>query len=82
MKLSSALDLPLVRINQANSPDLESVSQHYSSELVLYIRKVLQIIPATMFQLMERIIDLQTNRIKELPTKLVSFVRPVFLTIV
>lgn len=70
LKLASALDAPLVRINQANSPDLESVSQHYSSELVLYIRKVLQIIPATMFQLMEKIIDLQTNKIKELPTKL------------
>lgn len=40
LKLASSLDVPLVRINQANSPDLESVSQHYSSELVLYIRKV------------------------------------------
>ena len=69
LKLASALDVPLLRINQANSLDLESVSQHYSSELVLYIRKVLQIIPATMFQLMEQIIDLQTNKIKELPTK-------------
>lgn len=42
-QLASALDLPLMRINQANSPDLGSVSQYYSSELVAYVRKVLQV---------------------------------------
>ncbi|KAH0509591.1 WASH complex subunit strumpellin [Microtus ochrogaster] len=40
LKLASALDLPLLRINQANSPDLLSVSQYYSGELVSYVRKV------------------------------------------
>lgn len=39
-QLASALDLPLLRINQANSPDLLSVSQYYSGELVSYVRKV------------------------------------------
>ena len=34
------MDLPLVRIGQANSPDLVSVSQYYSGELVAYVRKV------------------------------------------
>ena len=38
--MASALDLPLVRIGQANSPDLVSVSQYYSGELVNYVRKV------------------------------------------
>ena len=38
--MASALDLPLVRISQANSPDLVSVSQYYSGELVAYLRKV------------------------------------------
>jgi hypothetical protein len=42
VQLASALDLPLLRINQANSPDLLSVSQFYSGELVAYVRKVLQ----------------------------------------
>jgi len=37
------LDLPLLRINQAGSQDLVSVSQYYSSELVTYVRKVLQV---------------------------------------
>lgn len=39
-QLASALDLPLLRINQVNSPDLLSVSQFYSGELVAYVRKV------------------------------------------
>ena len=43
LKLASALDLPLMRVNQANSPDLVSVSQYYSSELVAYVRVVLQV---------------------------------------
>ncbi|XP_077991105.1 WASH complex subunit 5-like [Glandiceps talaboti] len=70
LKLSSALDLPLMRINQANSGDLISVSQYYSGELVSYVRKVLQIIPETMFGLLARIIQLQTNSIREVPTRL------------
>ncbi|XP_071483871.1 WASH complex subunit 5-like [Diadema antillarum] len=70
LKLASALDLPLIRINQANSPDLVSVSQYYSNELVAYVRKVLQIIPQTMFSLLSQIIQLQTHHIREVPTRL------------
>ncbi|EDO30084.1 predicted protein [Nematostella vectensis] len=70
LKMASAMDLPLVRIGQANSPDLVSVSQYYSGELVSYVRKVLQIIPQTMFGLLDKIIKLQTNNIKEVPTRL------------
>ena len=43
LQLASALDLPLMRISQAKSPDLMSVSQYYSGELVSYVRKVLQV---------------------------------------
>ncbi|XP_071514464.1 WASH complex subunit 5 isoform X1 [Panulirus ornatus] len=70
LKLSSGLDLPLLRINQARSPDLISVSAYYSGELVAYVRKVLQIIPETMFGLLAKIIKLQTEKIKEVPTRL------------
>lgn len=72
LKLASALDLPLLRISQSGSPDLEPVSQYFSSELVAYVRKVLHIIPETMFGVMARIIDLQTNEVKELPTRLMK----------
>ena len=70
LKLASALDLPLMRINMANSNDLVSVSQYYSGELVSYVRVVLQIIPETMFSLLAKIIQLQTTQIKEVPTRL------------
>ncbi|XP_039594068.1 WASH complex subunit 5 [Polypterus senegalus] len=70
IKLASALDLPLLRINQANSPDLLSVSQFYSGELVSYVRKVLQIIPESMFTSLAKIIKLQIHDIMEVPTRL------------
>ncbi len=40
LKLSSALNLPCQRIDEAGSPDLASVSAYYSKELVNYTRKV------------------------------------------
>ncbi|XP_078253866.1 WASH complex subunit 5 [Rhinoraja longicauda] len=70
LKLASGLDLPLMRINQANSSDLLSVSQYYSGELVAYVRKVLQIIPESMFRSLAKIIKLQTHNVMEVPTRL------------
>jgi len=70
LKMASALDLPLVRISQANSPDLVSVSQYYSGELVAYLRKVLQIIPESIFGQLASIINILTHKMKELPTRL------------
>ncbi|XP_043227875.1 WASH complex subunit 5-like isoform X2 [Amphibalanus amphitrite] len=70
LKLCSALDLPLLRINQAQSQDLASVSQHYSAELVSYLRKVIQIIPETMFGLLDQIITIQTDQLQQTPTRL------------
>ena len=59
-----------MRISQAKSRDLVSVSQYYSSELVAYVRKVLQIIPQSLFKVLDQIILLQTDKIKEVPTRL------------
>lgn len=64
------METPLIRINQAGSDDLVSVSQYYSQELVSYIRRVLHIIPETMFVLMTQIIRLQTDVIKDVPVRL------------
>ncbi|XP_057658318.1 WASH complex subunit 5 [Diorhabda carinulata] len=69
LKLSSALEIPLLRINQAHSEDLISVSQYYSKELEIYVRKVLHIIPSMMFEKLARIIEMQTTVLKELPTR-------------
>lgn len=64
------MEVPLIRINQCNSENLMLVSQYYSNELVEYIRKVLHIIPETMFKYMANIVSLQTNDITEIPTRL------------
>ena len=69
VKLSSILNVPLVRINQAESPDLVSVSAYFSDELVDFTRAVLEVIPRSVFELLSRIIALQTQAIPELPTK-------------
>ncbi|XP_068618614.1 WASH complex subunit 5 isoform X2 [Battus philenor] len=70
LKIASAMEIPLLRINQAQSEDLVSVSQYYSNELIRYIQKVLQIIPEMVFNIVEKIIELQTWVIKEVPTKI------------
>ncbi|XP_034940027.1 WASH complex subunit 5 [Chelonus insularis] len=69
-KMASALEMPLLRINQAKSADLSSVSQYYSRQLESYARRVLQIIPETVFGLLAQIVHLETNIFKEIPTKL------------
>ena len=48
---------------------MESVAEYYSSELVKYIRRVLQTIPETMFGILDDIAALQSTRLQELPTK-------------
>eukprot|EP00045_Choanoeca_perplexa_P015316 m.190625 g.190625 ORF g.190625 m.190625 type:complete len:1158 (-) comp16947_c0_seq1:144-3617(-) len=70
LKLASAMELPLLRIQQVESPDLMSVSQFYSSELVAYVRRVLQIIPESMFEILDRVIAIRTQTLKEVPTRL------------
>lgn len=70
LKMASALETPLLRVNQARSADLSSVSQYYSRELESYCRRVLQIIPETVFGLLAQIVNLETNVFKEIPTKL------------
>jgi len=69
-QLSSAMDIPLMRLSQAKSNELVNVSAYYSGELVSYVQKVLQIIPESIFSLLHQIIELQTNSVMELPTRL------------
>ena len=64
------MERPVLRISQARSNDMVSVAQYYSAELVAYVRKVLQIIPESLFKVLDQIISLQTDRIEELPTRL------------
>ena len=70
LKLSSIMNVPLVRILESNSPDLESVSEYYSKELVKYVRKVLQVIPNAVFSLLDEVAKLQGGNVSEIPAKI------------
>jgi len=70
LKLSSIMDIPLLRIIESDSPDLESVSEYYSKELVKYVRRVLQVIPHAVFMLLDEVAELQSSSFKEIPEKL------------
>lgn len=62
LKLKSVLELPLLRISQIGSPDVYSVGEFYSQELVQYVRSVVEVIPKSMFSILTRIISVQTVR--------------------
>ncbi len=68
--MRSVLDVPLVRVNEANSPDLQSISEFWSSELVRFVQRVTECIPHSMFKKLDNIFALQTHKLRELPTKL------------
>jgi WASH complex subunit strumpellin len=70
LKMSAAILAPLMRINQAGSDDLYSVSEFHSGELVKFVRLVLEIVPRSLFSIMKRIIGLITSHIRELPAKI------------
>mmetsp|Transcript_19340 Transcript_19340/g.68391 ORF Transcript_19340/g.68391 Transcript_19340/m.68391 type:complete len:1156 (-) Transcript_19340:124-3591(-) len=70
LKMTSVLDVPLIRIRQADSPDAPSVSQYYSSELVNFVRRVLEIVPISVFELLDQIIKLQTTEMIPVPVRM------------
>lgn len=70
LKMATALEVPLLRINQMGGQDLVTITRYYSNELVKYIRNIVQIIPNSIFNLLKDIVDIQTNNLKELPTRL------------
>eukprot|EP00755_Sulcionema_specki_P019764 Sspe_Gene.70274::Locus_41488_Transcript_1_1_Confidence_1.000_Length_3743::g.70274::m.70274/K18464/RTSC, SPG8; WASH complex subunit strumpellin len=70
LKLASMMELPLTRIHQARSEDLVSVGEYYSTQLVSFVRRVLNIIPSSMFEELQRVISILTNSLKECPTRI------------
>jgi WASH complex subunit strumpellin len=70
LKMVSIMEVPLVRIQQCGSDDSISVAAYYSSKLVAFIRSILQILPQSMFDTLNRIVQIQTQNIKDLPMKI------------
>ncbi|KAL0245346.1 hypothetical protein GEMRC1_009425 [Eukaryota sp. GEM-RC1] len=70
LKAASILEVPLVRIQQANSSDLASVANYYSCQLVSFVRKVLQVVPTAMFDMFSSVINLISRRLTPLPNRI------------
>ena len=69
MKLSSILNTPMVRIIQAQSSDMDPVSNFYSEELIKTVKLVLQVIPKLVFHILGYIINIFTDKLKNQPLK-------------
>lgn len=70
-KLSCLLNKPLVRILQAQSDDDISVAQYYSNELVCYVNRVLDVVPLTVFKLLDHISNtMDSLQSRALPLKI------------
>jgi WASH complex subunit strumpellin len=69
MKLSSILNIPMVRMISAQSPDIDSVSKFYSNELIKIVKDVLQIIPELVFENLDGIISIFLTKMATEPHK-------------
>jgi WASH complex subunit strumpellin len=72
LKLSSSLDGPVDRLKQLNSPEVAKVTGYYSSELVSFVRKVLEIVPISVFGVLVQIGDIFERRLLRLPKKVAA----------
>lgn len=70
LKLSSALEIPLLRINEEKSEDLVSVSHYFSNELVSFVKRVIQIIPHSIFKILLQIVHIRSSVLKPIPNRL------------
>lgn len=68
-KLSSSLDGPVERLKQLNSPNASRVASYYSSQLVAFVRKVLEIVPVSVFAIIVQMSDILERRLARLPSK-------------
>ena len=69
LKLSSSLDGPVERLQQLNSPDTARIIEYYSSQLVAFVRNVLEIVPSSVFAIMLQMSDVIEHRLQKLPQK-------------
>eukprot|EP00899_Mesostigma_viride_P018340 jgi/Mesvir1/26507/Mv16165-RA.1 len=69
-KLRSVMEMPLLRLSQCSSPDLYAATEFMSHELASFARATLEVVPVNMFGIVQELIVLQTQHLKELPTRM------------
>jgi WASH complex subunit strumpellin len=62
----------LVRLFEIESPDIESVTNYYSGELVKFVGNILQIVSKSIFILHDNIINIFTKGFLDLPIKILK----------
>ena len=70
LKIASILNFPLVHLYEIDSDDIESVTKYYSGELVSFVREILQIIPISVFNLLDDVSKIFSSGFQEIPSKL------------
>ena len=69
LKSASILDVPLIRITALDSPDAISVAEYYSGELIEFVRHVLEVIPISIFKIINDIEYIQTHKMVVIPNR-------------
>ena len=69
LKMSTIMDTPLLHISNAESSDFDSVANYYSTQLLDYVQRVLQVIPVKIFEELEFVSSLMANQIKDFEVK-------------
>mmetsp|Transcript_27925 Transcript_27925/g.57947 ORF Transcript_27925/g.57947 Transcript_27925/m.57947 type:complete len:1294 (-) Transcript_27925:92-3973(-) len=69
LKATSSLDMPVERLKQSNSPDLKKATEYYSSQLVSFVRDVLEVVPVSVFAILVQMSDIIERRLLPLPLK-------------
>uniref|UniRef100_A0A0K2UPG6 Uncharacterized protein n=1 Tax=Lepeophtheirus salmonis TaxID=72036 RepID=A0A0K2UPG6_LEPSM len=70
IKISSVIETPILRISQIESKQLTLVSNYYSVEIVQFIQNVLQIIPKSIFELLIKVLEIQSVQEFDMPSRL------------
>ena len=70
LKLASILNFPLVHFFEIESKDIENVANYYSGELVAFVRDILQVIPISVFNLLDDVSKIFSSGFQEIPIKL------------
>ena len=70
IKLSTIMEKPLMRILQAGSPDITSVSKFYSGQLFKFVKATLYVIPVNIFKQLAGISQILSTYIPELETRI------------
>ncbi|KAK9917364.1 hypothetical protein WJX75_003552 [Coccomyxa subellipsoidea] len=70
IKMRSLLEVPLLRLGQARAPAVTATSRVYSSALLAFSRLILQVVPATVGDLLDQMVVVTSARMTPLPPRL------------